>query len=691
MKHPRDYQAELRQRAERLLHKEQARDEKTIDEDNPRRLVHELQVHHIELELQNDELRQAQAETEIALARYKELYEFAQVGYLGLNKEGLVVETHPIGAALLGVKPEQISGKRLGLFIRETDRPALADMLEQVFGNAGKGSCELALESAQPQFVRIDASIIHSQPGQCRVVVWDITELKLSQLTLKERIKEQRCLFSVLELTTDDKRPVEAICKDITALLPDGLQYEEKGVARIVINGMDYHSVNWQHPVIAMQRPLTQGKQNIGFIEIGYSSTPPNQADSDRAPFLDEEKILLDSVTNQIQRMLDSRWMADTLQHAQRLEAIGQLTGGIAHDFNNLLTVMLGNAEILSEQLTNVPPRIHSMTRMLIQAAQRGGELTNQMLAFARKQALNPKSVDLNQLLEGLAELLHRALGEHIDIQFKHGIDLCAAEVDPALLENAILNLCLNARDAMPKGGLLSIETANTTLDDDAVAHQPEVKSGDYVLLTISDTGTGITEKDIEHVFEPFYTTKEQGKGTGLGLPMVYGFVMQSNGHITLHSVPGEGTTVSLYLPCTSTEPEVISQISPNPFLLKARENETILLVEDNELVRIYVETQLHTLGYRVLTASNGQQALAIVRQHDDIDLLFTDMVMPGGINGRELARSIQAIQSDIKVLYTSGYADSAGQVDAGELLLSKPYRSNELAQKLREALDKPH
>ncbi|HUG98206.1 MAG TPA: PAS domain S-box protein [Gammaproteobacteria bacterium] len=388
------------------------------------------------------------------------------------------------------------------------------------------------------------------------------------------------------------------------------------------------------------------------------------------------------------QDITDRLALEEQLHRAQRLESIGQLTGGVAHDFNNILTVVLGNAELLSESLAG-DDRLGPLAEMVMQGAQRGAELTHRLLAFARRQPLDPQIADINELVTGLQGLFGRTLGEHVEIELACAEDLWPALVDPAQLESALLNLAINARDAMPRGGKLIIETRNTMLEEDYTSRQVDVRPGQYVRLSVSDSGCGIAPEDLERVLEPFYTTKAKGKGTGLGLAMVYGFAKQSEGQLKIYSEPGVGTTVHLYLPRPEddVEPTLIQSSMPT----SRGGTETILLVEDDDMVRRYAEGQLVALGYRVIIAGNGPEALAIVRRRDDIDLLFTDVVMPGGMNGRQLADAVLSIRPGVRVLYTSGYSENAivhhGRLDPGVHLLGKPYRRSELAAKVREAL----
>ncbi len=384
----------------------------------------------------------------------------------------------------------------------------------------------------------------------------------------------------------------------------------------------------------------------------------------------------------------ERRQLEERFRQAQKMEAIGQLTGGIAHDFNNLLTVILGCSEAICEEASeNV--RLHKMADMILGAARRGADLTHRMLAFARRQTLQPRSININRLLADLESFLRRTLSADIDFELIQSGEDCTATVDPIELESALLNLCLNARDAMPSGGRLMIETSHAVLDDDYAGQNPGVIPGTYILITVSDTGCGISPADIGRAFDPFFTTKEVGKGTGLGLSMVYGFAKQSEGHVKIYSELGHGTSVKLYLPHATQESEASGPYQPSVDDLRG--SEVILLVEDNDHVREFAKSQLALLGYRVLEATNGKEALAILREHEDIDLLFTDVVMPGGLTGRELAVEACAINPTLRVLYCSGYAEKAihsqGVLGKEMQLLSKPYTRFELAKRIREVL----
>lgn len=381
--------------------------------------------------------------------------------------------------------------------------------------------------------------------------------------------------------------------------------------------------------------------------------------------------------------------LQDQLRQAQKLEAVGQLTGGVAHDFNNLLTVILGSADALSEVLSDRPD-LQSMAEMTVAAAQRGAELTGRLLAFSRKQPLEPKAVDVNHLVQGLHGMLRRTLPESVDIELVRSAGLWSAFIDAGQMETALLNLAINARDAMGGHGHLTIETSNSFIDEQYASQHEEVKSGQYVMIAVTDTGCGMSSETLERVFEPFFTTKEVGQGSGLGLSMVYGYVKQSGGQIKIYSEVSVGTTIKLYVPRAATMKVVAS--ADTRLTVPAGKGEHILVVEDNDLVRDVLVSQLQSLNYRTSIAENGMDALAIIGAADDLDLLFTDVVLPGGMNGRQLVDAVRLIRPELRVLYTSGYTENAvvhqGRLDVGVELLSKPYRRQELASKLRKVFE---
>ena len=393
--------------------------------------------------------------------------------------------------------------------------------------------------------------------------------------------------------------------------------------------------------------------------------------------------------------MTERRAVEERLRQAQKMEAIGQLTGGVAHDFNNLLTVIFGNLETLQRRL---PEKDDDDLRRLVEGAIRGAtraaQLTHRLLAFSRRQPLEPKPVNLNRLVAAASELLQRTLGERVAVETVLGAGLWWVQVDPSQLESALLNLAVNARDAMPEGGKLTIETANTYLDEAYAAGQDDLAPGQYVLLAVSDTGTGMSKEIIVRAFEPFFTTKAPGEGTGLGLSQVYGFIKQSGGHVKIYSEPGEGTTVKLYLPRLATAPGQGESAEIGPVAPMARRGETILVVEDDDDVRAHSVDILRELGYRVIAAPDGPSALRILESEPEIRLIFTDIGLPGGLNGRHLAEEARRRYPALRVLYTTAYARNAilhqGRLEPGVDVVLKPFTYAALAAKIREVLDRP-
>jgi PAS domain S-box-containing protein len=377
------------------------------------------------------------------------------------------------------------------------------------------------------------------------------------------------------------------------------------------------------------------------------------------------------------------------LQQAQKMEAVGQLTGGIAHDFNNILAAILANIELLEEE-EGLDPRLSDRLTRIGRAVQRAAELTRQLLAFSRRQPLRPKRTDVNDLVVDVGKLLHRTLGGQIEIDFVLADELWAVEIDRVQLEAALVNLCINARDSMPHGGRLLIETRNAVLDDDYVALNPDAVAGDYAMLAVTDTGAGMPPDVLAKVFEPFFTTKGMGKGTGLGLSMVYGFVRQSKGHIRIDSEVGRGTTVGIYLPRNDAAAHE-AQAPRNVSL--PRGGERILVVEDDPEVRAGVLLQLRSLGYVTADAASGAAGVAAFEAASrPFDLLLTDVVMPGALNGKALAEEVVRRWPGTKIVFMSGYTESAlardNQLGAGTFLLNKPFRKAELAQMIRQVLE---
>ncbi|MGE5149542.1 MAG: ATP-binding protein, partial [Rhodospirillaceae bacterium] len=375
----------------------------------------------------------------------------------------------------------------------------------------------------------------------------------------------------------------------------------------------------------------------------------------------------------------------EQLRQSQKMEAVGQLTGGMAHDFNNMLAIIIGALDIARRKLVNREGDWERFLEAAHDGAQRAAALTHRLLAFSRQQPLNPQVLDANKLVGGMSELLHRTLGEALRVETVLAAGLWRTHVDPSQLENALLNLAINARDAMPEGGHLTIETSNAHLDDEYAASHPGTTAGQYVMIAVSDSGAGMPKDVAARAFEPFFTTKMAGAGTGLGLPQVYGFVKQSGGHIKIYSELGQGTTVKIYLPRSLSDEEQAPAAVARA-QRPARRSYAVLVVEDEELVRRLVVEMLQELGHGVRYADGAQLGLKLLSTNPDIDLLLTDVVMPD-VNGRKLAEDAQRLRPDLRILFMTGYTRNAivhaGVLEPDVQMIAKPFTLDQLAAKL--------
>jgi PAS domain S-box-containing protein len=385
----------------------------------------------------------------------------------------------------------------------------------------------------------------------------------------------------------------------------------------------------------------------------------------------------------------EKRQLEAELRQSQKMEAVGRLTGGIAHDFNNLLSVIVGNTQLLSRSLRE-SPRLLRQAETAMKAAMRGAELTRRLLAFARQQVLEPRVVDLNALIGDMYELMRRSLTGEIEIRQALEATLWPARIDPGQMENAVLNLVINARDAMPEGGVITLSTRNVTVEAERAVSEDGLQPGEYAVLEVADNGTGMTPETLKRVFEPFFTTKDVGKGSGLGLSMLYGFVRQSGGHVDIKSTVGQGTVVQMSFPRTRARVQQVTAEAVVPELPHGREK--LLVVEDNVEVRSTAVEILGSLGYQVLEAANGHEAMALFTQHEDIALVFSDVMLPGGLLGTVMANKLRERRPGVKVLLTSGFSDSVimhrGILDGSIEVLTKPYQVQDLARRVRAILD---
>ena len=518
----------------------------------------------------------------------------------------------------------------------------------------------------------------------------DITELKRTQSDLATREAHLRSIidtvpeamivideggavtsFSAAAAQLFGYQPHEVIGRNVKMLMPEPYRIEHDGYigrylrtgeARIIGYGRVVKGITKDGAIFPMELAVGEARANGQRIFTGF-----------------------------IRDLTSRQKMEDELRQAQKMEAIGQLTGGLAHDFNNLLTVITGNLEMLEARLAD--PVQRELVKEAQDAALDGAKLTGQLLAFGRRQPLNPKPADAAQLVSNFADLLRRTLGESIELRIVVTGSAHLAVVDAPQLQNALLNLAINSRDAMPRAGRLTIEISNVRLDADYAQMYPEIRTGRFVLIAVTDTGSGMSEEVRQRAFEPFFTTKPTGVGTGLGLSMVYGFVRQSGGNIQLYSELGRGTSVRIFLPLADANKATAEPLrSARAAAALPRGSETILVVEDDARVRRVTTMRLRSLGYRVMEANNGTAAMALLTAHPEIAMIFTDVVMPGGMSGDELADAALAVRRDIKVLFTSGYAEPAiaRQGLGAGAWLKKPYTAAELAEKIRAILRQP-
>jgi PAS domain S-box-containing protein len=607
-----------------------------------------------------------------------------------LTLDGTITAWNRAAERLSGFSAAEAVGKRIDIVFP----PELRGQPREMLARIAKGEvieqheAERRRKDGSPIYVSLVMSPIRSTTGYivgASSIVRDVSERKRAEAAISQQIEERRRVFETsqdLILVTDTKGSFVQVSPSSMTILG----YEPAEM-------IGHSAVEFIHPddldsTRAEMRAARRGQQMRNF-ETRYVHR------DGRAVTLSWMGTWSEPVRRHffVGRDLTEKLAAEAqFRQAQKMEAVGQLTGGVAHDFNNILTVITGTIGILAEGVAD-RPELAAIARMIDEAAERGGQLTKHLLAFARKQPLRPRAIDVNNLVLETVKLLRPTLGQGIQIDPLLAEDAWAALVDPNQLTSALLNLALNARDAMPDGGSLAIETKNVYLDQAYADMHLEVAAGSYVMIAVSDTGSGIAPEDIERVFDPFFTTKEVGKGTGLGLSMVYGLVKQSNGHIKIYSEQGHGTNVKLYLPRATGLDRVADEMLSLPTVQGG--HEAVLVVEDDALVRKYAVTQIDSLGYTTLEAGNAAEALRLIGSGAAIDLLFTDVIMPGSMNGRQLVDAALKQRPSLKTLFTSGYTENAivhhGRLDSGVLLLVKPYRKLELARMIRMALDNGH
>jgi PAS domain S-box-containing protein len=632
---------------------------------------------------------QAASERDLRTERdglFTAVVESSNDGIITTLLDGTITGWNGAAERLFGFMAAEALGRNINIIVPPDRRDEARDIIERTRRGEPIEHFETSRVRRDGSAVDVSLSIspIRSVSGEVVGIskaARDIAENKRTEQALSQEIEERRRIFDSsndLILVTDTAGNFIQVSPSVTAIL--GYQPSDM-VGHSAVEFI--HPDDLEHTRNEM-RAARRGQSKRNF-ETRYIDRQGN------AVALNWTGTWSEPVRRHffIGRDLTEKQTAEAqLRHAQKMDAVGQLTGGVAHDFNNILTVITGTIGILEEAVAG-QPQLAAIARLIDEAAERGANLTRHLLAFARKQPLQPVELDVNALVLEAAKLLHPTLGEHIEITPLLAEDAWTALADPSQLTTAVLNLAINARDAMLDGGKLALETGNVVLDESYANSQSEVTPGNYVMIAVSDTGTGIPPELLERVFEPFFTTKEVGRGTGLGLSMVFGFVKQSGGHIKIYSEQGHGTSVKIYLPRATGLQQTASEAQASSGIQGG--NETVLVVEDDSLVRRYVMTQIESLGYSTLEAANASDALRIIDDVATIDLLFTDVIMPGAMNGRQLVDEALKRRPGLKTLYTSGYTENAivhhGRLDSGVLLLAKPYRKSELARMIRHAL----
>jgi PAS domain S-box-containing protein len=657
--------------------------------ENAQRLVHELEVHQIELELQNEALQSAGTELQLALQHYADLYDFAPFGYITLDRRGAIQKMNLAAARLLGLERAHLMGARIALFVSPDSRPTFATFLQKVFATQSKEVCEVSLcpDKGEPLWVDVEAMVSEDSGNACRVVLLDVTARKRAEQALKE--SEQRFIRNLFESMDEGFALGEMIhdevgqAVDFRCLEVNSAFARQMGISVAQIAGRTLREI----------LPTLESRWIEFYDRVWRTGIPGRMEDSVaqlekqlevHAWRTDDHRLAATFTDVTVQRQTEQR-----LADAQRMEIIGRLAGGIAHDFNNLLAIILSCTEFAMEDLgegQSLRPQLADIHT----AADRAATLTRQLLAFSRRQVLQPQVIDLNRIVGGTEGMLRRLLGEDIALTVRLAPDLGRVVADPGQVEQVVMNLAVNARDAMTGGGRLTIETANSEVDAASASQLEGAKPGPHVTVSVTDSGCGMDEKTLARIYEPFFTTKGKGKGTGLGLATVYGIVKQSGGTIRVRSEPGQGTTFTVLFPRELSALEtVVPTTESEP---RTAATETILLVEDEELVCALTKRILSKAGYTVLTAANGVEALRLCGQYQGpLHLVLTDVIMPE-MNGKELADRLVALHPNLRVLFMSGYTDETvfqgGGLKPGTHFIGKPFSPTALTRAVRQALD---
>jgi PAS domain S-box-containing protein len=619
----------------------------------------------------------------------RRLFETSLDLILVTDRKGIVTRVSPSSLEIVGYRPDEMVGRSGAEFIYEADLEATKTEMRLARKGRQTRNFETRYVHKDGRAVSLAWSGVWSEPEQKHFFFGrDMTERNAAE----KKLEKARAFFDAIIESLPAMLLVRTVADGKVVLVNSAaeqlLGYDRSEIiGKTAIDLLPHQEA--RNVLLQDEQTLLMGKAVENEYTLTTRKLGVRRVRMKGFPLLEEQGNTQYIVTF-AEDVTVQRQTEDQLFQAQKMEAVGQLTGGLAHDFNNLLAVIIGNLDIMAELLPSAPEHAE-LGAAALEAALSGAELTRRLLAFARRQPLKPEEVDANELVSGITKLLARTLGENIKITLDLDPATKPVFVDRVQLETAIANLANNARDAMPAGGQLFVATRNGHLDLDYIEKHPEVQSGEYVTIEISDTGQGMAPEIVERIFEPFYTTKGVGKGTGLGLSMVFGFLKQSAGHISVYSEPGLGTTFRLYLqPTPSGSPANVVVEAP-PLQPDYENEETVLVVEDNSSLRTVVVKQLEVIGLRVLEAENAQVALEVLKHEPWVDLVFTDVVLPGNMDGYALAGAIKENYPNLKIVMTSGFPGmrfNETELANGLPLLSKPYRKQDLVRMVREVLD---
>jgi PAS domain S-box-containing protein len=619
----------------------------------------------------------------------RRLFETSLDLILVTDRKGIVTRVSPSSLEIVGYRPDEMVGRSGAEFIYEADLEATKTEMRLARKGRQTRNFETRYVHKDGRAVSLAWSGVWSEPEQKHFFFGrDMTERNAAE----KKLEKARAFFDAIIESLPAMLLVRTVADGKVVLVNSAaeqlLGYDRSEIiGKTAIDLLPHQEA--RNVLLQDEQTLLMGKAVENEYTLTTRKLGVRRVRMKGFPLLEEQGNTQYIVTF-AEDVTVQRQTEDQLFQAQKMEAVGQLTGGLAHDFNNLLAVIIGNLDIMAELLPSAPEHAE-LGAAALEAALSGAELTRRLLAFARRQPLKPEEVDANELVSGITKLLARTLGENIKITLDLDPATKPVFVDRVQLETAIANLANNARDAMPAGGQLFVATRNGHLDLDYIEKHPEVQSGEYVTIEISDTGQGMAPEIVERIFEPFYTTKGVGKGTGLGLSMVFGFLKQSAGHISVYSEPGLGTTFRLYLQPTPSGSLANVVVEAPPLQPDYENEETVLVVEDNSSLRTVVVKQLEVIGLRVLEAENAQVALEVLKHEPWVDLVFTDVVLPGNMDGYALAGAIKENYPNLKIVMTSGFPGmrfNETELANGLPLLSKPYRKQDLVRMVREVLD---